>query len=171
VLYGLWGTDKNNLIMVGSYGNIMHYDGKTWESMGWYWESASHLRGVWGTSGDNVYAVGDKGTIMHYDGKDWSYVTSNTSADLYNIWGTSANNIFAVGTNGTIIHYGSLNTKPSTSQNPSPAQTTTTPVKQGVPEPRSTNWGLIGGIAGTVVVAAGIIWFVLSRRAKKTASK
>ena len=175
MLYGLWGTDKDNLIMVGSYGNIMHYDGKYWESMGWYWESAAHLRGVWGTSGDNVYAVGDKGTIMHYDGKDWSYVTSNTTDDLYGIWGTSENNIFAVGTNGTIVHYGDLNpqtsTPPASSSNLWPVGTTSPPTKQGVPEPHPVNKGLIAGIAATVVAAGGITGFALSRRAKKTTSK
>jgi hypothetical protein len=173
VLYGLWGNAKNDLYMVGSQGNILHYDGKNWDSSGLF--TTSDIRGVWGTSGDNVYVVGDGGSIQHFDGKKWSFMSSNTVNQLYGIWGTSENDIFAVGQFGTIIHYGELNVQPSTppnsSSNPSPSQTTTTPVKQGVPEPSATNWGLIGGIAGAVVVVGGITWFALSRRAKKTASK
>jgi hypothetical protein len=169
VLYGLWGDAKNDLYMVGSQGNILHYDGEDWESSGLF--TTSDIRGVWGTSGDNVYVVGDGGSIQHYDGKKWSFMSSNTPNQLYGVWGTSEHDIFAVGSYGTIIHYGELNSQPSATQNQSPSLSTTTPVKQGVPEPHPINKGLIVGIAGALVVAVGVTWFALSRRAKKTASK
>jgi len=170
VLYGLWGDAKDNLYMVGSQGNVLYFDGEAWEPSGLF--TTTNLRGVWGTSGKDVYVVGDKGIIMHYDGTKWSFMASNTGQDLYSIWGTSANDIFAVGSYSTVIHYGDLNaqtTKPNQTSSPPTDQTNTTPDKQGVPQPRSTNWGLIVGIAGAVVVVGGVVTGLsLNRRTKKT---
>jgi hypothetical protein len=177
MLYSIWGSAKNDLFIVGSQGNLLHYDGKDWSNMGFY--TTMHLRRVWGTAGDNVYAVGDSGTVMHYDGSKWSPpLNSNTTNDLYGIWGNSENNIFAVGSFGTIIHYGALTPQPSPS--PSPAQGSTpspgpTPEQSSppasTPAPTGVNWMLIGGAIGAIAVVGAVAGFTMSRRQRKKESK
>ena len=60
-LYGVWGTDANNIWAVGLSGAIQKWDGKTWtaQSSG----TSSYLHGVWGTDANNVWVVGWGGTI------------------------------------------------------------------------------------------------------------
>ena len=61
-LSGVWGSSANDVIAVGQYGTILHYDGTRWSPMPtsgtWQW-----LTSVWGSSANDVFAVGDNGRI------------------------------------------------------------------------------------------------------------
>ena len=61
-LSDVWGSSPNDVYAVGSYGTILHFDGKTWSQMDSGIEAS--LLGVWGESGGDVFAVGYEGTIL-----------------------------------------------------------------------------------------------------------
>ena len=103
--YGLRATfsrSTNDVIAVGDYGDVEHYDGTRWnhEASG----TNADLRAVWGTDA-SVFAVGDDGTIVYFDGNSWHLQPSQTTQSLYAVWGTTASDVFAVGADGTILHY------------------------------------------------------------------
>ncbi len=107
-LWGIWGTDGNNVFAVGDNSSIHHFDGSKWRKM----ESLDEftLRGIWGSSKSNIYAVGVTwpSGILHYDGSKWNQEISGV--ELQSIWGSDYNDIFAVGGNmggggGHIVHY------------------------------------------------------------------
>jgi len=157
--------------MVGSQGNLVHFDGQEWSNMGFY--TTVHLRRVWGTAPDNVYAVGDSGLIMRYDGNEWSFLNSNTAKDLYGIWGDSKDNIFAVGAFGTILHYGEVAQPPPTAGPTLPGNQppqATTPSTEVVPEPTDVNWLMIWGACGAALVAGAAVGFSWVRRRSKKAT-
>jgi alpha-tubulin suppressor-like RCC1 family protein/uncharacterized protein YpmS len=100
---GIWVYDENHIFVVGSYGDIMHYDGERMTPMHspvnkeWY--------SVWGTSPTNVYCVGADGKILHYNGRVWTQETSCTRKDLYEVWGFNANSVYVAGEDSDICHY------------------------------------------------------------------
>jgi len=65
-IYGLWGFSGNNVLAVGNYGEILHWNGSVWTSMNDESKASVILRGVWGDACDSVYAVGSHGWIIHY---------------------------------------------------------------------------------------------------------
>lgn len=64
-LYHAHGTGKADVWAVGSYGTIIHYDGKGWAVSG-VGTTTVTLKGVWAASPTDVWAVGSAGTILHY---------------------------------------------------------------------------------------------------------
>jgi hypothetical protein len=84
-LNAVWGSGPSDIIVVGDWDEILHFNGSAWSEM----ESGTlaQLYGVWGNSASNVYAVGTQGTILHYNGTAWSAQDSRTSMDLYSVWG------------------------------------------------------------------------------------
>ncbi|ETR68184.1 MAG: glucosyltransferase-I precursor [Candidatus Magnetoglobus multicellularis str. Araruama] len=100
---GIWAYDENNIFLVGSYGDIMHYDGERITPM--HTSTILQLNAVWGTSPSNVYCVGDDGTLLHYDGRGWTQMTSCTNQDLYSVWGFNANSVYVGGYSADVCHY------------------------------------------------------------------
>jgi len=99
----VWGTSSSDVFTVGTYGTIIHYNGKSWSKM--TSGTTDDLFGIWGSSPSDVYACGTNGIILHYDGKTWSQMASNSAAIFTYIWGSSSSDIFAVATLGAIQHY------------------------------------------------------------------
>ena len=66
-LFGVWGSDGDDVFVVGDSGTILHYNGSSWSEMDC--PTSKSLYGVWGSSGSDVFAVGEGGTILHYSGK------------------------------------------------------------------------------------------------------
>lgn len=98
----VWGSDSENIFVVGSEGKIVRFDGKAIEDMATYMTVS--LYDVWGRSNTEVFAVGDGGIILNCDGQTWRPMKSNTTEDLRAIWGDSES-IFAVGAEGTIMRF------------------------------------------------------------------
>ena len=89
-LYGIWGSSKDNIFVVGTSrgipvwhklflgrGGIFHYDGHKWSEMSSpddEFLDGIVLYGVWGSSSSDVYAVGSDWTILYFDGIEWSRI-------------------------------------------------------------------------------------------------
>jgi len=93
-LYGVWGTNGNNVWSVGAVaGTVMHFDGTAWSPVSV--PTTQFLRGVWGSAANDVWAVGENTTI-HYDGTNWTAVADNPGS--YNdVWGTASDDVYFVG--------------------------------------------------------------------------
>lgn len=130
-LYGVWGSSKNDVFVVGcgesiptgnNYyrirGGIFHYDGSKWSEMSSFDDEfleGINLHAVWGSSRNDVYAVGSGWTMLHYDGIEWCQIESGLYGDeapnhgFWGIWGSSANDIYAVGGSteqkGVVLHF------------------------------------------------------------------
>jgi hypothetical protein len=105
-LYGMWGSDANNVWAVGAGGTILKWDGASWISVSS--GTTNDLAAVWGTQASNVWAVGAAGTILRWNGSAWSSHTSGTTNNLLGLWGSDANDVWAVGMNGTILKWNGI---------------------------------------------------------------
>lgn len=103
-LYGVWGSDANDVYAVGEEGTILHFNGVEWSAM----SSAvtyNELYDVWGTDLNNVFAVGFMAEILHYDGSEWSLVHSENTFTIRSIWGMDSNDVYAVGWGNLLLHF------------------------------------------------------------------
>ena len=66
--FDIWGTDYDDIYVVGEAATILHFDGVAWSRVFEWTTSTSppDLRAVWGSGSDDVYAVGTGGTVLHY---------------------------------------------------------------------------------------------------------
>ncbi len=117
-LFGVWGTDQNNVYAIGNIynpdsttqgTNIMHWDGVKWNSEK-YWEG--DISAIYGFSRNDVWVAGEKivdpnnyPLFGHWDGEKWSSTILGFQGWLRGLWGTSSMNLFAVGGNGMILHF------------------------------------------------------------------
>jgi hypothetical protein len=107
-LFGVWGTDVNDVFAVGTNASIRHYNGSSWATQ--FADTIITGRAVWGSSSNDVFLVGEGGTrIEHYNGSGWSRMTTGIRfGGLYGVSGSSSNNVYAVGWDGStglIYHY------------------------------------------------------------------
>lgn len=104
-LYGIWGTDSNNIWAVGGtdfQGNIIHYDGNTWIKQH---DTNGIMFKIWGTNSNNIWAVGQDGTILYYDGIRWiKQQCDDQTVTFLGIAGSSSQDIYTVGQQ-SICHY------------------------------------------------------------------
>jgi hypothetical protein len=58
----MWGTNSNNIFIVGGSGTIVHYDGSSWQRM----ESGTQLRltDIWGFPNRYIYIVGSSSSTL-----------------------------------------------------------------------------------------------------------
>lgn len=101
--YAIWGSQRDDVWIVGDVGSLLHGDGITWSNVQPVTYKA--LRGIWGSSRSNVWAVGESGTILHFDGFVWEGGPKLTDAWLTAIWGSSSDDVWAVGDHGTVLHF------------------------------------------------------------------
>ena len=93
-----WGSTPDDVFVVGGQaesGEILHYDGATWQEMNV--PDLPRLIWVFGFGPDDVYAVGEGGGALHYDGTLWSVLETPTDEDLWGVWGSSPTDIWIVG--------------------------------------------------------------------------
>lgn len=154
-LYGVWSRTAKDAIVVGSNGEIRHYDGAQWNAE--MSATTEDLYAVWGTgTSGGVFAVGFSGVIVYYDGTAWRRQSSGTTQHLLGVWGTSPNDVFSVGGHGTILHYDG---------------TAWTPQISGVTQQLRGVWGSSGasvfavGDAGTILHYDGSRWTAQSANA------
>lgn len=117
-LYGIWGTDENNVYAVGEIhlnGNIygaLHYDGVSWtpvDSTGGY--------SIWGFGPNDIWVAG--GGVFHFDGIRWkqfdSYAIGNqvfpldtvffNNTNYRGIWGASPYDVYFTSSWGRVVHW------------------------------------------------------------------
>lgn len=101
-LVDVWGASSESVYAVAKGGEILHFDGNTWQIM---LKVKSRLSGIWGNSESDVFAVGTQGVILHYDGASWMPMNSGIEENLMAIHGVSSSTVFAVGTHGTVVRF------------------------------------------------------------------
>ncbi len=110
VLYGVWGTNENNVYAVGGvtindtmYG-MLRWNGSEWlpfsNKVGGY--------AIYGFSDSDIWAVG--GAVWHFNGSVWEEYTHKDPVIQDNrtytsVWGTSSNNLYFGSGGGKIVHW------------------------------------------------------------------
>lgn len=66
--FGVWGTDKNNIYLVGNA--VYHYDGSNFVELHSpdIKQSLNLLKDIWGGGPNDIFTVGDDGNILHSKG-------------------------------------------------------------------------------------------------------
>lgn len=105
----IWGTDSNNIYVVGDNGLIAHYDGTSWSTM----DNTAFftIYGVWGSEQGELFTVGGPSSFLYYDGSTFTHIGDALPYiySFYDVWGSSSSDVFAVGQYGGIIHYNGTN--------------------------------------------------------------
>jgi len=109
---GISTTQTGKAFLVGQRGNIIYYDGSSWnefQSPVKNDSGSSYLMGdlhdVQMLSDTSGWAVGKKGIILKFMKGQWNLVESNVSRDLFSIAMIDENNGWIVGEQGTILQY------------------------------------------------------------------
>lgn len=112
-LMNIWGPRADDLYAVGgspSAGQVVHFDGQSWESVD-LGIDVPLLNWTHGFGSDDITIVGNGGTIIHWNGADWTLQETPTDEDLWGIWGAAPDDLWAVGGRGreagqeTLLHY------------------------------------------------------------------
>jgi photosystem II stability/assembly factor-like uncharacterized protein len=113
--HGVWGSDANNVWVVGDGGQIIHTTngGTTWTTA---IVGSARFMAIWGSSSSDIYIAGDRpggagsGALYHStDGVHWSSQTA-AGYDFRGLWGSSSGDIYLVGydttnfTGGGVYH-------------------------------------------------------------------
>ncbi len=107
LLFGIWGTDRQNLWAVGGDLNNEDQGGAVWKFNGTEWlpdgrvrdarpEGVPTLYKIWGRSADDIYAVGRKGVALHFDGARWTTIPTGVTRPLFTVHG-DATRVIATG--------------------------------------------------------------------------
>ncbi|HOX25143.1 MAG TPA: hypothetical protein PLL30_05245 [Candidatus Krumholzibacteria bacterium] len=97
---GVWGTDPDNVYVVGQPGLIYHWNGDEWARQTSGTEVA--LTDVWGDGAGTVYITGHRGTVLRRSsGGGWSAMNTGTSADLFAV-GEYQGTVMVCGRDGTL---------------------------------------------------------------------
>jgi hypothetical protein len=107
-MFGIYGLGPADILAVGDFGTILHWDGTTWEneslpdSLGF-----PSLRGVWGATADSVWAVGLGGALFLKEHGSWVVpeLEVGFTYSFNAVSGRAWDDVWAVGANGRIIHY------------------------------------------------------------------
>jgi len=108
---------SENDIWAGSYGDPMHWDGKTWTD---YWDKngwvnmGPQTNAIWASGPNDVFFISYGGQINHWDGNSFERMATPTELPLTDIWGTSPDDVWAVGwslskAKSTVLHYDGVN--------------------------------------------------------------
>ncbi|MFO0727992.1 MAG: hypothetical protein U1E65_29700 [Myxococcota bacterium] len=105
--FDVWGTENNDVYLVGERGTVVHWDGKSWSLQ--QTPTTADLHGVWGfakpDAGTELYAVGNGGVVVHGDNGVWTTEASTATGDLHAVKGYGDNHggrVLAVGVDGVI---------------------------------------------------------------------
>ena len=100
--YGIAGSSADNVLLVGSGGAIVHWDGSRLEveDSG----TSEDLRGVCVVSRDDAWAAGAHGTLLHRVGGKWAQQGDPSMAYFNAVWSDGAQ-VVAVGVKGAAVAY------------------------------------------------------------------
>src|SRR4030095_9189982 len=97
LLYGVWGTDKDNLCAVGGDPADEEHGGAIWrwDGLEWVVDPAAPadlptLYKVWGRSPTEVYVGGRLGTVLNWNGSRWTVMPTNIIRPLFTLHGDSS---------------------------------------------------------------------------------
>ena len=110
VLYGVWGTDENNVYAVGGVTiNDTVYGILRWNGIEWLPEKKNGgFQSIIGFSATDIWAVGS--AVWHFNGSVWEEYTHRDQVIQDNrtyisVWGTSSSDLYFGSGGGTIVHW------------------------------------------------------------------
>lgn len=98
----LWAVSPTDVWAAGTYGTILHFDGRAWSQVPS--GTTQYLAALWGAGAKDIWAAGLGGTLLHWDGSRWSAVSATTE-HLTSLWGSGPTNIWAGGNGGTLLRW------------------------------------------------------------------
>lgn len=113
LLYGVWGTDENNVYAVGGvtindtiYG-VLRWNGNEWIPF----SNKAGGYAIHGFSNTDIWVVG--GAVWHFNGSIWEEYTFRDPVILANIsytsvWGTSSNDLYFGSGGGKVVHWNGI---------------------------------------------------------------
>ncbi len=125
----IYGTSSSNLFIVGTGGNIVHFNGTSWTKM--TSNTTVDLQDIWGIDGSHIWATGfnsidGHSVVLQFNGIAWSTIYDNANKPANQIqyfntgWTDNVNYLFLDGgsyTNILNLHDGSFKRTDSLSSN------------------------------------------------------
>lgn len=112
-LWWVHAFGPESLLMGGTKGTILHYDGQQFTRMDT--PRLGQVFGIWGASEDDVWAVGgepdaEPGFLWHSDGNAWSDMSTRLpdsiqKTPLFKVWGRNQSDVWIVGLDGVAVHW------------------------------------------------------------------
>jgi hypothetical protein len=108
-LKDVWASSPTDVFAVGSWGEMLHFDGEAWDLMlpGYSYD----FERVWGSGPGDVYVLGrdthgsGRG-VVHFDGSAWRPVELEGSAWWYgSVWGSGRDDVYIGGPANTLQHF------------------------------------------------------------------
>jgi len=108
-IFAVWGTSGDDEYTVGSFGDILHWDGTRWFPMGkitpYRLYDVTGYRdagGAW-----HVFAAGLAGVVIELDrdSMEWRQLPAGTSEDLIALAVGRGDALYAAGANGTVMRW------------------------------------------------------------------
>lgn len=117
-LWCVFAVPEGPVLLGGSHGNVLSYDGVSFQRMQTPGRSSHTVYGIWGRGPDDVYAVGSvagrNGFIWHFDGEAWieldvaaSELPTSPEGDtpgFFKVWGDARGGVWVVGDDGLVLH-------------------------------------------------------------------
>lgn len=104
VVFGLWGSGPDDVLAVGTGGNMVRWNGAYFTPEGAQAQGTFGLNAVAG-SGDDVWAVGDRDTILRRNGGDWTPIPDARGPNLSGIFYGGKNDVWIVGDRGVALRW------------------------------------------------------------------
>lgn len=102
LLFKVWGSSVDDVFIVGSESDILHWDGENWERAAS--GESERLITVAGSGPDDVYAVGGIMTdvLLNYDGTNWTPIDSGATEGLMALWVDPNGDLVVAGFSGLL---------------------------------------------------------------------
>ena len=129
-LTGIWASSTSNIYAVGENGNVIHFNGTTWDTtvlnpdLSGNNEYLFQPLNIHGTSANDIFVVGaieynnsqyakkekvkvngPYGNIWHYDGTTWSMMDFPYNTTLLSVYAIAPDDVYAVGAWGDFYGY------------------------------------------------------------------
>ena len=101
--FKVWGTADDHVLVVGSDGVALIYDGSTWTQIPT--ASSRDFISLWGSSATDIVAVGGRsnGTVGRWDGTDWTTEILAGEPGLNGVWVDQDGRAWLAGERGRIL--------------------------------------------------------------------
>lgn len=99
-LFKVWGTGPDHVVVVGTFGMALEWDGTTWTRT--ETNTQAQLTTVHGRSRDDYYAVGgfNQGLVLHWDGSSWTEIGERFAPRLSGVHVAPDGRVWVAGDSG-----------------------------------------------------------------------
>ena len=103
-LWAVAGAAHDDIWAVGDHGEILHYDGVSWEQQETILDGNFNFRSIT-VAGDHVFAGAYGFRIGHFDGVSWTGQYLSELSNVNALWAADSADVFGVTDFGTVLHY------------------------------------------------------------------